>query len=164
MINRFLSLSLLFFIIYFTYEIYLLDRFYFLCPIEYRNKVIIRKDGLGDGNFGSERKGNRRHTGIDLLAEIGTSIKAPRYGIILETGSQRGMGNYIEIQHPKNLRTIYGHLQRIFVYKGQRIRQGEIIGLVGKTGNAHYRGILSHLHFEVRKGDQPVDPLNGYLN
>jgi murein DD-endopeptidase MepM/ murein hydrolase activator NlpD len=162
--KKFLFFFLLIFIAYFIYEIYFLDKFYFLSPIEYKNRIVIRKDNLGDGYFGAKRKGNRRHTGIDLLAEIGTPVRAPRSGRVKDTVFRRGLGNYVEIQHSKNLKTVYGHLQKVFVYKGQKLRQGQIIGLVGKTGNASYRGILPHLHFEVRKKNKPVNPLNRYLD
>jgi murein DD-endopeptidase MepM/ murein hydrolase activator NlpD len=114
---------------------------------------------MGDGLFGSHRKGNRLHQGIDFFAPVGTPILASRSGIVISTKRNPGMGNYIIIRHSPALITIYGHLSRIYVTKGKFVRQGEIIGAAGKTGNANYQGILSHLHFEIRKNGIPQDPL-----
>jgi len=69
------------------------------------------------------------------------------------------MGNFIIIRHPGNIITMYGHLFRIYVNKNAFVRQGEVIGSVGKTGNANYRDIQPHLHFEIRKNGVPQDPL-----
>jgi len=162
--NRTLSFFLFIFVVYFAYEIYSLDKFYFLSPIEYRDRVIIRKDDFGDGEFGSKRRGSRKHRGVDLLAKVGTPIRTPKKGRVEMVGFCKGFGNYIKIQHSKDLKTAYGHLQKIFVRRGQRLRQGEIIGLVGKTGNASHRGILPHLHFEVKERESAVDPLGRYLD
>ena len=70
------------------------------------------------------------------------------------------MGNYIIISHRDNIITIYGHLSNIFVRKNDYVRQGQVIGTVGKTGNARAVDMLPHLHFEVRKNGVPVDPLD----
>jgi len=69
------------------------------------------------------------------------------------------MGNYVVIRHSLNLVSIYGHLSQIFVTKNQFVRQGGIIGSVGKTGNARHPGIQPHLHFEIKKNGIPQDPL-----
>jgi murein DD-endopeptidase MepM/ murein hydrolase activator NlpD len=69
------------------------------------------------------------------------------------------MGNFVVIRHWDNLATIYGHLAQIYVTEGDFVRQGQVIGAVGKTGNANYRDIQPHLHFEVRKSGIPQDPI-----
>ena len=69
------------------------------------------------------------------------------------------MGKYIIIRHRDNIITIYGHLGNIFVGKNDYVRQGQVIGSVGKTGNARAAAILAHLHFEIRKNGIPLDPL-----
>jgi murein DD-endopeptidase MepM/ murein hydrolase activator NlpD len=79
--------------------------------------------------------------------------------MVIAAKKARGMGNYIILRHPSNTITIYGHLSKIYVRRNQLIRQGDVIGSVGKTGNANYRDIQPHLHFEVRKNGVPEDPL-----
>jgi murein DD-endopeptidase MepM/ murein hydrolase activator NlpD len=151
-----LIVSLLFLII----SLYFLDKNYFLCPIEYKGGIFVRCDSRGNGFFGSPRSGNRLHEGIDLFAQIGTPVLAVRLGKVVVSEEQyKGMGKYVVIRHPGNLVTIYGHLSKICVKRGQWVRQGEVIGEVGKTGNANYRDIQPHLHFEVRAAGVPSDPL-----
>ena len=151
---------LIFLPIYLLISLYFLDKSYFICPIEYKNDIVIRSDRRGDGFFAAERSGRRLHNGIDLFAEIGAPVLAARSGIIIVAKQSRGMGNYIIIRHPGNIITIYGHLSRIYVSQNNFVRQGDIIGAVGKTGNANLRDILPHLHFEVRKDGIPEDPLD----
>ena len=145
--------------IYLLLGLYFLDKSYFLCPIEYRGGFIIRHDSRGAGFFGSSRNGNRLHQGIDLFAEINSPVLAARSGRVIKAEKSKGMGNYIIMCHPAGTVTIYGHLSKIYVTQNQFVRQGEIIGRVGKTGNANYPDIQPHLHFEVRKNNIPQDPL-----
>lgn len=139
--------------------IYFLDKEYFLCPVEYKSEILVRSDTHGEGFFAANRRGRRVHQGIDLLAEIGAPVLAARAGIVIAATKNHGMGNYVVLRHPGKITTIYGHLANIYVAKGDFVRQGQAIGEVGKTGNANYRGILPHLHFEVRKSGIPQDPL-----
>jgi len=145
--------------VYLLVSLYFLDKHYFLCPIEYKGDIIIRSDNRGDGFFAASRNGRRIHEGIDLLAEIGSPVLACRSGRVIAAGKTRGMGNYIIIRHPGNIVTIYGHLSQIFVKRNVFVRQGQVIGRVGKTGNANYPDIQPHLHFEIRKDGIPQDPL-----
>ena len=145
--------------IYFLISLYFLDRVYFLCPIEYKRDIIIRSDNRGNGFFGAERNGKRIHQGLDLFAEIGTPVLASRSGRVAAAAQNNGIGKFVIIKHPDSIVTIYGHLSEIFVKKNQFVRQDEIIGSVGKTGNANFRDIQPHLHFEVRKKGVPWDPL-----
>lgn len=145
----------------FQFKLFPSDKFEFLSPIDYSGEIPIRRDDYGDGSFGSRRgRGRRTHLGIDILAEISTPVKAAKSGIILNAERNHGMGKYVEIKHRQGLVTIYGHLSKIFVRKGERVRQGQIVGEVGKTGNANRRLILPHLHLEVRKFDMPQDPID----
>ena len=153
---------LIIFPIYLIISLSLLDKEYFLCPIRYRSDLVIRCDNFGDGLFAANRRGKRVHEGLDLLAEIGTPVLASRSGVVVSAKRSRGMGNYIVVKHEDHVISIYGHLSQIFVKKNQLVRQGEVIGSVGKTGNANHRNILAHLHFEIRKNGIPQDPL-GYL-
>lgn len=139
--------------------LYFMDKHYLLCPIEYKDNIIIRQDAGGDGFFAASRNGRRIHEGIDLYAPIRTPVLAARSGRVVAATRNRGMGNYIVIRHSDGLKTIYGHLTDIFVKKNSYVRQGQIIGSVGKTGNARSNTILPHLHFELRKDGVPQDPL-----
>ena len=145
--------------IYLLMSLCFLDKHYFLCPIEYKRDIVIRSDMHGDGFFAANRHGRRVHRGIDLFAAIGTPVLASRSGKVIAAKENQGMGKYIVIKHPDSIITIYGHLSEIYVGKNKFVRQGEVIGSVGKTGNAAFRGIQPHLHFEVRKNGIPQDPL-----
>lgn len=145
---------------YLLISLYFLDKDYFLCPIEYiQDTAVIRCDGRGDGFFAAKRNGNRLHEGIDLHARIGTPVFAVRSGKVIAVNKNKGMGNYIVLRHPGSITTLYGHLFKIYARKGKLVRQGEVIGSVGKTGNANYRDIQPHLHLEVRKNGVPQDPM-----
>jgi len=159
MAKKYLFAFLVVFLIFIIFNLYFIDKVYFLCPIEYKKNIIIRNDDYGKGDFGASRSGGRKHKGIDLYAQVGTDIKAVRFGRIKETGFHKGLGNYVELQHKGDLVTIYGHLQRVLVQEGQWVAQGKIIGKTGKTGNANHPRMLPHLHFEIRKDGMPIDPL-----
>jgi len=146
------------FLLCFLLAIYFLGREAFLCPIKYENGMIIRSDGKGGGFFAAERSGRRLHEGIDLYAAMGTPVLAARSGRVSSAKENRGMGKYVVLRHWGNISTIYGHLSQIMVRENQFVRRSEVIGLAGKTGNANYRDIQPHLHFEVRKDGVPVDP------
>lgn len=161
--NKILLPLLILLLIFFSAGIYFLDTRYFLSPVEYKGAMPVRFDSRGDGFFGAQRNGNRAHEGLDLLSPIGTPVLAARSGWVIEAGLHKGYGNYVIMLHPQNLTTIYAHLSKIYVRSGQYARQGQIIGAVGKSGNANHQSIQPHLHFEVRINDVPQDPM-GYLN
>lgn len=150
---------LIIFPVLFITVIYFLDKECFYCPIQYKRDFVVRNDSMGDGNFAAERSGNRLHNGIDLLANEGAYVFAARLGIVKEAKEIKGMGKYVTLSHFNNTATIYGHLSEISVGKGKIVRQGQVIGRVGKTGNANHKAILSHLHFEIRKNNIPQEPL-----
>lgn len=102
------------------------------------------------------------HTGIDLAVPLGTPVFAAADGVVQTAGPMTdpsgalvGYGNYIIIQHDTGLKTLYGHLLAIGVTAGQVIKRGQLIGLVGSTGNS----TGPHTHFEVRVDDSPIDPM-----
>jgi murein DD-endopeptidase MepM/ murein hydrolase activator NlpD len=97
----------------------------------------------------------RRHEGVDYGAPIGTPVRAVGDGIVSFAGQQNGYGNVIQIQHPDNRMTVYAHLSRMDVHRGERVDQGEHIGDVGMTGWA----TGPHLHFEFRVNGVVRDPL-----
>lgn len=129
---------------------------YFRYPV--KGQVVIRNDLLGDGDFGTKRSGGRSHAGIDILAGIGTPVYAAKSGTAFCGNVPTGYGKYVMIYHPDGLQTMYGHLSEQRVYSGKKVGRGELIGLVGKTGNAGNEYMKPHLHFEIRARGAPVDP------
>lgn len=102
----------------------------------------------------------RFHAGLDFTAPIGTEIYATAQGTVSETGWKQGYGNAIQINHGFGYETLYAHLSAIKVRTGQRVKRGDIIGLVGNTG----KSTGPHLHYEVRKNDKAVNPINYFFN
>ena len=102
------------------------------------------------------------HTGIDLAVPLGTPVFAAADGVVAlarpmtdSSGNLVGYGNYIVIQHDTGLKTLYGHLLAIGVKEGDLVKRGQLIGLVGSTGNS----TGPHTHFEVRIDNSPVNPM-----
>lgn len=96
----------------------------------------------------------RKHNGVDYGAPTGTAVRSVGDGVVDVAGWQNGFGNVVQVRHSGNRTTVYAHLSKIDVKKGQRIEQGQRIGAVGATGWA----TGPHLHFEFRVGGQHVDP------
>ena len=97
----------------------------------------------------------RMHEGHDWAGATGTPIHATADGVVVHAGRQGGYGNLIKIRHEFGFETRYAHLSRIRVKVGQRVSRGERIGDMGNTG----RSTGTHLHYEVRVGGNPVNPL-----
>jgi murein DD-endopeptidase MepM/ murein hydrolase activator NlpD len=99
------------------------------------------------------------HPGIDIASDIGTPVLAAADGKVLKTSRNKNDSNYgiyVEIAHPNQVTTLYGHLSEILVQENQSIRKGDIIGLVGETG----RTTGPHLHFEVQVSGTAIDPMS----
>lgn len=102
------------------------------------------------------KRGNRPHEGIDIAADRGTPIGSARPGHVIYSGNGiRGYGNLVIVRHADNFTTVYAHLNRIQVRRGQFVRLGQRLGTVGRTGRASGY----HLHFEIRNNRVPVNPL-----
>jgi len=102
------------------------------------------------------RRGSRMHDGIDIGAKEGTPVHAAAAGEVVYSDQRlSGYGKLIIIRHRHDLFTAYAHNQRNLVRKGDRVQAGDVIARVGHTG----RATGSHLHFEVRRGPTPVDPI-----
>ena len=97
----------------------------------------------------------RAHLGTDFAASTGTPARTVGDGVVEFAGVQRGYGNVIFIRHRNNQVTVYAHLSRIGVSRGERVSQGDRIGAVGSTGMS----TGPHLHFEFRDNGQHRDPL-----
>jgi len=96
----------------------------------------------------------RQHNGTDYGAPTGTAVRSVGDGTVEMAGWQNGFGNVVQVRHGGDRSTVYAHLSKIDVKKGQRIEQGQRIGAVGATGWA----TGPHLHFEFRVGGRHVDP------
>ncbi|MFC4297405.1 M23 family metallopeptidase [Castellaniella hirudinis] len=94
------------------------------------------------------------HEGLDFVAPRGAPIRAASGGLVTRAGSWHGYGRMVEIDHGNGLRTRYAHASSVLVKTGDIVRQGQLIARVGSTG----RSTGSHLHFEVRMADYPLDP------
>ncbi len=100
------------------------------------------------------------HNGIDIAAKTGTPIIAPADGVVSSAGKTHGFGNLLTVNHGYGMKTIYAHLSEIIAKKGQAIKRGEIIGLIGNTG----RSTGPHLHYEIHVEGVPVNPTRYILN
>jgi len=101
------------------------------------------------------KKVKQMHRGIDIVAPLGTPIVATADGIVTTaTNKEAGYGLHIVIQHDDFYSTFYAHLSKLLVMDGQEVKKGNVIGLVGSTGLS----TGPHLHYEVRKDEEKVDP------
>lgn len=104
---------------------------------------------------GFGQRWGRMHEGHDWAGATGTPIHATADGVVVHAGRQSGYGNLIKIKHDFGFETRYAHLSKIRVKVGQRVSRGDRIGDMGNTG----RSTGTHLHYEVRVGGKPVNPL-----
>ena len=115
-------------------------------------------EGLIYSTFHAKR-GRRAHGAIDIVTKRGTPIAAAADGIVSVAAnggrSFKGYGKIIILDHGKGLYTVYAHCDTLLVKMGQRVKQGEFIATVGRTG----RATADHCHFEVRIAGQKHDPL-----
>ena len=111
-------------------------------------------------SYGVENKMHKFHNGVDLAAQIDTPIKAAAAGkVVTATENLKGFKNYgtiIVIDHGNGLQTLYSHLNTLNVTEGEWVQSGQLIGGVGETG----RATGPHVHFEVIKNGERVDPKN----
>ncbi|WP_196002005.1 peptidoglycan DD-metalloendopeptidase family protein [Clostridium sp. 1001271B_151109_B4] len=104
--------------------------------------------------FGEVRKSSV-HKGIDIAKDLGANVNASLEGKVIQAGyNNGGYGNLIVLEHNNNMKTYYAHLSNIYVNVGDTVKQGDIIGAIGSTGNS----TGPHLHFELRVNNEPVDP------
>ena len=104
-------------------------------------------------------KARKFHEGMDFAAKTGTPIFATGNGVVERAdNTASGYGNHIVVRHGFGYETLYGHLSKYNCRAGQRVKRGDIIGYVGSTG----RSEGPHLHYEVHKNNEVVNPLNFY--
>lgn len=99
------------------------------------------------------------HSGIDFRFESGERVHCSGGGVVTVAGPSGGYGNMVEVDHGNGLATRYGHMQRILVKVGDKVDPGDVVGLAGSTG----RSTGTHLHYEVRRNGQALDPMS-FLN
>jgi murein DD-endopeptidase MepM/ murein hydrolase activator NlpD len=101
------------------------------------------------------------HTGIDFTAPRGTEIYATGDGVIEDVLSKgRGYGNHVIVDHGFGYQTLYAHMSRFKVRKGEKVKRGDVIGYVGSTGTS----TAPHLHYEVIKNGEKINPMNFFFN
>lgn len=106
-------------------------------------------------------KVRKMHWGMDFTAPTGTPIYATGDGVVsTRTNSRGGYGNHVVIDHGYGYETMYAHMSKFNVSRGQRVKRGDIIGYVGSTG----RSTGPHLHYEVMKDGEKINPANYFFN
>lgn len=100
------------------------------------------------------------HKGLDIATREGTPIIAPADGVVTYSGEKWLIGNMVSIDHGHGIVTRYGHTSKLIKKKGNRVKRGEVIALVGNTG----RSTGPHLHYEVRLNGVPVNPIKYILD
>jgi murein DD-endopeptidase MepM/ murein hydrolase activator NlpD len=100
--------------------------------------------------------GTGGNDGINIAVPEGTPVRAAESGIVAYAGSElKGYGNLILIKHDNNFVSAYAHNSELLVKRGDQIRRGQVIANSGRTGNVN----APQLHFEIRKGSDPIDPM-----
>lgn len=112
-------------------------------------------DGFGMRRNPFNGEGRETHQGLDIAVDFGMPVASTADGLVIHAGPYSGYGNLVILYHSNGLTTRYGHLSRITVEAGQRIKRGEQLGHAGSTG----RSTGPHVHYEIRENDQPVDPM-----
>lgn len=111
-------------------------------------------EGVLTSRYGA--RNGKGHDGIDIGAAPGTGVKAAAAGDVIFADTHGSYGNLVLVRHAGGLVTVYAHNSKNLVNKGQRVKQGQAIATVGATGHA----TGPHLHFEVRRGVEAVNPLS----
>ena len=119
---------------------------------------VVRAVVVVTAEFGAPRGGSR-HQGIDLAAPAGTPVWVTADGKVIFAGKDGRYGRTILVDHGGGYRTRYAHLKRIDTKNGKTVKRGDVIGRVGKSGNASG----AHLHYEVLRNGTPVNP-RAYLD
>ena len=112
-------------------------------------------DGFGMRRNPFNGEGREVHEGLDIAVDFGTPVTATADGLVIYAAPHAGYGNLVIVYHSNGITTRYGHLSRISVEAGQRVKRSDQVGNAGSTG----RSTGPHVHYEIRENDQSVDPL-----
>lgn len=127
--------------------------------------AIIPSDGPIGDRFGMRThpilKIRRMHTGMDIIVNTGKEVFAPGDGKILKAGNRGGYGKTVEIDHGYGYTSLYAHLSKFKVKKGQSVKRGDLIGLSGQSGSL---ATGPHLHYEVKHNGVHLNPKNFIYN
>ena len=123
-------------------------------------KMVYPSQGVITSQFGNRFHPvlgySRFHAGTDFGADTGTPIQAAETGIVIFAGWYGGYGNAVILDHGDGVTTLYGHASQLYVSEGETVKKGDAIAAVGSTGLS----TGPHLHFEVRRNGEPVDPMD----
>ena len=122
-----------------------------IIPIDAKRPKITSVFGWRNSPFTDQ---SEFHAGIDIIGPAGTNSIAPANGIVIRIGYDRWLGNYLVLQHTDEIKTIYGHFEKISVKKGERVKRRDVLGLMGNTGMSTSR----HLHYALILNNRVVDP------
>lgn len=100
-------------------------------------------------------KKNAFHEGVDIRGKRGDKVRTTASGTVLKAFKNGSYGNYVKIDHGNGYQTIYAHMQNYLVRKGEKVRQGDVVGQVGSSG----RSTGPHLHYEILLYNKPVSPV-----
>jgi murein DD-endopeptidase MepM/ murein hydrolase activator NlpD len=118
------------------------------------NQFIWPVSGKVISSFGQTSNG-LVNDGINIAVDAGAGVKASDHGTVIYAGNELpGFGNLLLVKHSNGFVTAYAHNIKLLVKKGAKVRQGQVIANAGKTGNVD----RAQVHFEIRRGDKPVDP------
>lgn len=111
--------------------------------------------GFVTRSFGDSVPGEGPHPGLDIAVPVGSYVRSSGAGVVAEAGSDEVYGSYVRLEHAGGFRSLYAHNSWTFVSPGDSVEAGEVIALSGNTG----RSTAPHLHLEIERGEERVDPL-----
>ncbi|MFC4685781.1 MAG: peptidase M23 [Chryseobacterium sp. 36-9] len=119
-----------------------------------KRQAIVKEDKNASSNAPAEKDQMQFHKGLDIAVAYGSPVKCAASGKVIFAGVKGGYGNCVIIEHSNGLATLYGHLSEVLVETNDRVKVGQIIAKSGNTG----RSTGPHLHYEVHKNNQPINP------
>ncbi|WP_333854133.1 M23 family metallopeptidase [Epilithonimonas sp.] len=119
-----------------------------------KRQAIVKEDKNASSNAPAEKDQMQFHKGLDVAVAYGSPVKAAAAGKVIFSGLRGGYGNCVMIEHGNGLVTLYGHLSELLVETNDRVKVNQIIAKSGNTG----RSTGPHLHYEVHKNNQPINP------
>ncbi|RKE86806.1 M23 family metallopeptidase [Epilithonimonas arachidiradicis] len=119
-----------------------------------KRQALVKEDKNASSNAPAEKDQMQFHKGLDVAVAYGSPVKAAAAGKVIFSGVRGGYGNCVMIEHGNGLVTLYGHLSELLVETNDRVKVNQIIAKSGNTG----RSTGPHLHYEVHKNNQPINP------